>query len=58
MVGRVVVVTGTNGCIGFETSMGLAALGAAVVMVCRDSDRGAAARDAIADAAGGPAPLG
>jgi NAD(P)-dependent dehydrogenase (short-subunit alcohol dehydrogenase family) len=48
MAGKVVVVTGANSGIGFESARGLAALGANVVMVCRDPDRGRAACDAIA----------
>jgi NAD(P)-dependent dehydrogenase (short-subunit alcohol dehydrogenase family) len=39
MTGKVCVVTGANAGIGKETSIGLAKLGAAVVMVCRDAGR-------------------
>ena len=41
--GRRAVVTGANSGIGLETTRGLAALGASVVMACRDLDKGAAA---------------
>jgi len=39
MTGKVCVVTGANAGIGKETTIGLAKLGAAVVMVCRDAGR-------------------
>ena len=52
MEGKVVVVTGANSGIGFESARGLAALGASVVMVCRDPRGGATARDAIASESG------
>jgi NAD(P)-dependent dehydrogenase (short-subunit alcohol dehydrogenase family) len=39
MTGKVCVVTGANAGIGKETSIGLAKLGATVVMVCRDGGR-------------------
>ncbi len=41
--GRTAVVTGANSGIGLETSRALAAMGAQVVMACRDLDRGDAA---------------
>lgn len=57
MVDKIVVVTGANSGIGFVTARRLASLGASVVMVCRDSIRGGAARDAIAAGLnGGAAP--
>lgn len=47
MKGKVCVVTGANAGIGRETALGLAKMGATVVMVCRDAERGAAARKEI-----------
>ncbi len=47
MEGRVVLVTGANSGIGFETTKGLAAMGARVVMVCRDAGKCEWARDSI-----------
>ncbi len=44
--GQLAVVTGANSGIGLETTRGLAALGATVVMACRDLDKG---RSAAAD---------
>ena len=45
--GRVAVVTGANGGLGFETARVLAAKGAHVVMAARSPERAGAARDAI-----------
>ena len=47
MTGKVCIVTGANAGIGKETALGLAKLGASVVMVCRDRERGEAARREI-----------
>ena len=44
---RVCLVTGANSGIGLATTIGLARLGARVVMLCRDAARGAAARDRV-----------
>jgi retinol dehydrogenase 14 len=56
MVGKVAVVTGANSGVGFETARQLAALGATIVMVCRDEERGRSAAMRIGGAAAGPAP--
>ncbi len=52
MTGRTVLVTGASGGIGFEAARALAKAGGTVGMTARDPGRGAAARDAIRDAAG------
>jgi NAD(P)-dependent dehydrogenase (short-subunit alcohol dehydrogenase family) len=49
MDGRVCLVTGANRGIGYEVSRELARQGATVVMLCRDADKGQAARQAIID---------
>jgi retinol dehydrogenase-12 len=51
MAGRVCVVTGASSGIGKATSVALAALGATVVLVCRDQARGEVARAEVAAAA-------
>lgn len=45
--GRVVVVTGSNGGIGYWTALALARAGATVVMACRSQPKAEAARDQI-----------
>src|SRR6266516_4140824 len=50
MRGRVCVVTGASSGVGRATALGLAALGATVVLVCRDPVRGESAREAVATA--------
>ena len=52
MSGKVCVVTGANSGIGKETAEGLARMGATVVMVCRDSERGRAALEEIKSRSG------
>ena len=47
MAGKVCVVTGANAGIGRETALGLAKMGATVVMVCRDRERGETAQREI-----------
>jgi NAD(P)-dependent dehydrogenase (short-subunit alcohol dehydrogenase family) len=51
--GKVVVITGANAGIGLATALGLAKLGAAIAMVCRDADRGSAARKTVGGVATG-----
>ena len=46
--GRVAVVTGANGGLGFEVARGLAALNARVILACRDQQKGEAARTRLA----------
>lgn len=48
LAGRVFVVTGANAGLGLAATRALAARGAAVHMVCRSAERGAAARDTLA----------
>ena len=52
MVGKVCIVTGANTGIGKETALGLAKLGATVVMVCRDRQRGEEAHSEIKQKSG------
>lgn len=52
MYGKVCIVTGANNGFGFETSKELARMGAQVVMICRSSERGEAARQQIATETG------
>ncbi|WP_020500227.1 SDR family NAD(P)-dependent oxidoreductase [Sciscionella marina] len=46
--GKTAMVTGANSGLGMATARGLAALGASVIMVVRDRERGVAAAEAIA----------
>jgi NAD(P)-dependent dehydrogenase (short-subunit alcohol dehydrogenase family) len=52
MTGKVCIVTGANTGIGKETALGLARLGATVVMVCRDRERAEAAQREIKQKSG------
>lgn len=52
LVGKVVIVTGGNAGIGFETSKDLADRGARVIIACRNEGRGNKARDQIIAATG------
>jgi NAD(P)-dependent dehydrogenase (short-subunit alcohol dehydrogenase family) len=56
MRGKTVLITGANSGIGFVTAVELAKMGARVLMVCRDTERGAHARAAVAQVAAGAAP--
>jgi NAD(P)-dependent dehydrogenase (short-subunit alcohol dehydrogenase family) len=53
LAGRTVVVTGGNSGLGYEATLAFAREGARVVMACRDPERAAAAREAIARAVPG-----
>jgi NAD(P)-dependent dehydrogenase (short-subunit alcohol dehydrogenase family) len=50
--GRRALVTGANSGIGFETALGLADLGAEVVLLCRSEERGEKAAEAIRERTG------
>lgn len=52
--GKVVMVTGANSGMGKEISLGLAGMGATVVMVSRDPGRGEAARADVQEKTGNP----
>jgi retinol dehydrogenase-14 len=52
MKGKVVMVTGANAGMGKEISLALAGMGATLVMVCRDRERGEAARKDVISATG------
>jgi NAD(P)-dependent dehydrogenase (short-subunit alcohol dehydrogenase family) len=54
MKNKVCVVTGANSGIGKETSRGLAVLGAKLVMVTRDREKGEAAKDEVVKQTGNP----
>jgi retinol dehydrogenase 14 len=47
MIGKTCVVTGANSGIGKETALGLARMGARVILVCRNSEKGQAALEEI-----------
>jgi NAD(P)-dependent dehydrogenase (short-subunit alcohol dehydrogenase family) len=55
LTGRVCLITGANSGIGKATALGLAKQGATVVMVCRNRDRGEAARADVAQQSGNAA---
>lgn len=52
MESKVIIVTGSNSGIGYETALTLAKLGGTVVLACRDSERGLAAEKNIVKASG------
>jgi NAD(P)-dependent dehydrogenase (short-subunit alcohol dehydrogenase family) len=47
MSGKICIVTGGNSGIGKETALGLAQMGAHVILVCRNAEKGKAAREDI-----------
>jgi NAD(P)-dependent dehydrogenase (short-subunit alcohol dehydrogenase family) len=55
MRGRVCLVTGASSGIGEQTALGLARMGATVLLVCRDRGRGEAAAVTVAAESGNPA---
>ena len=55
MYSKVCMITGANSGIGRATALGLAKLGATVVMVCRNPDLGQAAAQEIRAASGNQA---
>lgn len=54
MLGRVCLVTGASSGLGLATASGLARLGATVILLCRNIDRGMAARDRVQRETGNP----
>ncbi|MGD1210049.1 MAG: SDR family oxidoreductase [Candidatus Acidiferrales bacterium] len=54
MTGKTCVVTGANSGIGKETALGLARMGARVVLVCRNPEKGQAALEEIRRESGSP----
>lgn len=57
MDGKIVLITGASRGVGFAAARRLAELGAALVMVCRDANRGEAAAAEVARVATGPVPV-
>jgi len=52
MKGKVVLITGASSGIGKETALGLAKMGTSLVLVCRDREKGEAAKEEITKATG------
>ena len=52
MKGKVALITGASSGIGKETALGLARMGTSLVLVCRDKEKGEAAKEEIARATG------
>jgi retinol dehydrogenase 14 len=53
--GKIAMITGANSGIGEQTALAFAKMGASVVMVCRDSSKGEAARKVIVERSGNKA---
>ena len=47
--GKLMVVTGANSGIGYQTALALARMGATIAMFCRSPDKGEAARERLAE---------
>lgn len=52
MKNRICVITGANSGIGKATALGLAEMGASIIMICRDKNRGEIARQEIIEKSG------
>ena len=52
MNGKIVMITGANSGIGFETTLGLAKMGAEIIMVCRNPEKGKEALEEIKSKSG------
>ncbi|MBL4710789.1 MAG: SDR family NAD(P)-dependent oxidoreductase, partial [Flavobacteriales bacterium] len=52
MIGKICLVTGANAGIGYAISLGLAKMGATVVIVCRNESRGEAAMTELKEKSG------
>ena len=57
MEGKTCVITGANGGIGLETALSLGRMGARIVMIARDTERGAIAQERIRKVADQPVDL-
>ena len=52
MKGKVVLITGASSGIGKQTALGLSKMGASLVLICRDRERGEAAKEEVMRTAG------
>lgn len=52
--GKIIMITGANSGIGKQTALGLAEMGATIVMVCRNAERGKPAQQEIKEVTGNP----